>query len=112
MDETGRVVPRASPAIPVNMAASDDPSPRVWSAALVTRTATVVNRRAFVTGILGLLAALLAAAAQQAESVPRIGLLEPGSLAGRAPLWEAFRRGMRELGYVEGFREPGRGREP
>ena len=34
--------------------------------------------------------------------MPRIGLLETGSLAGRAPLWEAFRQGMRELGYVEG----------
>jgi putative ABC transport system substrate-binding protein len=50
---------------------------------------------------LALLAAPLAAEAQ-GGTVPRIGLLESGSLAGRAPLWEAFRHGMRELGYVEG----------
>jgi putative ABC transport system substrate-binding protein len=42
------------------------------------------------------------AALAQPGKVPRIGLLESGSLAGRAPLWEAFRRGMRELGYIEG----------
>jgi putative ABC transport system substrate-binding protein len=34
--------------------------------------------------------------------MPRIGILEAGSLVGRAPLWEAFRRGMQELGYIEG----------
>ena len=37
-----------------------------------------------------------------ARTAPRIGLLDSGSLAARAPLWEAFRQGMRELGYVEG----------
>jgi putative ABC transport system substrate-binding protein len=42
------------------------------------------------------------AGAQPPGAVPRIGLLETGSLAGRAPLWEAFRQGMRERGYVEG----------
>ncbi len=42
------------------------------------------------------------AGAQPPGTVPRIGLLEPGSLAARAPLWDAFRRAMRELGYVEG----------
>jgi putative ABC transport system substrate-binding protein len=42
------------------------------------------------------------AEAQSPAAVPRIGLLEAGSLAGRAPLWEAFREGMRQLGYVEG----------
>ena len=42
------------------------------------------------------------AGAQPPGAVPRIGLLEIGSLAGRAPLWEAFRQGMRERWYVEG----------
>ncbi len=42
------------------------------------------------------------ASAQPSGTVPRIGLLETGSLAGRAPLWEAFRQEMRERGYVEG----------
>jgi putative ABC transport system substrate-binding protein len=37
----------------------------------------------------------------QPGKVPRIGLLETGSLAARASLWEAFRRAMGELGYVE-----------
>jgi putative ABC transport system substrate-binding protein len=60
-----------------------------------------VNRRAFVAGAVALLAAPLAAQAQPTAKTPRIGLLDSGSLAGRAPLWEAFRQGMRELGYVE-----------
>jgi len=51
---------------------------------------------------LALLAAPLAAEAQQAANVPRIGLLDLGSLAARASLWEAFRQGMREVGSVEG----------
>jgi len=42
------------------------------------------------------------AGAQPPGAAPRIGLLDNGSLAARAPLWEAFRQGMRELGYVEG----------
>jgi putative ABC transport system substrate-binding protein len=55
---------------------------------------------AILTVILTLLATPLAAEAQ--GTVPRIGLLDNGSFASRAPLWEAFRQGMRELGYVEG----------
>jgi putative ABC transport system substrate-binding protein len=56
---------------------------------------------ALATLALALLAAPLAAQAQGA-TVPRIGLLDSGSLSGRAPLWEAFRQGMRDLGYVDG----------
>jgi putative ABC transport system substrate-binding protein len=52
--------------------------------------------------MLSFLAAPLAAQAQPAAKTPRIGLLDSGSRAGRAPLWEAFRQGMHELGYVEG----------
>jgi putative tryptophan/tyrosine transport system substrate-binding protein len=60
------------------------------------------SRRALVVSVtLALLASPLAGEAQP-RGVPRIGLLESGSLAGRAPLWEAFRQAMRELGYVEG----------
>jgi putative ABC transport system substrate-binding protein len=61
-----------------------------------------VDRRAFVAGTVALLAAQRAAEAQPAAKTPRIGLLDYGSLTARAPLWEAFRQGMRELGYVEG----------
>jgi putative ABC transport system substrate-binding protein len=58
-----------------------------------------------VTLALGLLAALLdAAAAQRPEKVPRVGYLNPGSPSD--PLsqrrLEAFRQGLRDLGYVEG----------
>jgi putative ABC transport system substrate-binding protein len=51
-----------------------------------------------------LLAAPLATDAQQAGKVPRIGFLSPGSLAEprMRPYLEAFRQGLRELGYVEG----------
>jgi hypothetical protein len=42
--------------------------------------------------------------AQQAANIPRIGLLSPTSLADpRTPRFlDAFRHGLRELGYVEG----------
>jgi putative ABC transport system substrate-binding protein len=44
----------------------------------------------------------LAARAQQVGKTPRIGLLDPGSAAAAAVRFEAFRVGLRELGYVEG----------
>jgi len=51
----------------------------------------------------GLLAAPLAAGAQQAGTkTPRIVLLDASSIAARVDEWNAFRQGMRELGYVEG----------
>jgi putative ABC transport system substrate-binding protein len=50
----------------------------------------------------GLLAAPLAADAQQAPRVARVGYLEPGSAASGAPHLEAFRQGLGELGWVEG----------
>src|SRR5947209_3907077 len=50
---------------------------------------------------LALLVAPLAAEAQQQGKVPRIGILTPASEAA-TPLWEAFRHGLRDLGYVEG----------
>jgi len=54
-----------------------------------------------VTFILSILMASLAAKAQQRHTVPRIGILTPASEAS-TPLWEAFRQGLRALGYVEG----------
>jgi putative ABC transport system substrate-binding protein len=50
---------------------------------------------------LSLLAAPLAAEAQQAAKVARIGYLSP-NLATGPHLREAFRQGLRDLGYVEG----------
>jgi ABC-type uncharacterized transport system substrate-binding protein len=62
-----------------------------------------MERRAFVSGItLGLLAAPLAADAQQAGKVPRIGFLSLPSPSDRPPLLDAFRQTLRELGWVEG----------
>jgi putative tryptophan/tyrosine transport system substrate-binding protein len=49
-----------------------------------------------------LLAAPLAAEAQAPAKVPRIGFLSSQTPAVSAPYLEAFRQGLRELGYVEG----------
>jgi len=42
------------------------------------------------------------AQAQQATKIPRIGYLSAGSASANSPRIEAFRQGLRELGYVEG----------
>jgi putative ABC transport system substrate-binding protein len=58
--------------------------------------------RLIATLALLILMAPLATAAQQATTVYRIGRLSPGSPRLVAHLWEVFRQGLRELGYVEG----------
>jgi putative ABC transport system substrate-binding protein len=57
---------------------------------------------AVITG--GLLAAPLAAEAPPAGKVPRVGFLAASSAsdAANARWIEAFRQGLRDLGYVEG----------
>ncbi len=50
---------------------------------------------------LGLLAGSLPAEAQQTGKIPRIGLLVSGTPTATVPLTDAFRGGLRELGYVE-----------
>jgi putative ABC transport system substrate-binding protein len=55
-----------------------------------------------VTLMLSLLTAPLTSQAQHAAKVPRLGLLMPGSASGYASRIEAFRHGLRDLGYVEG----------
>jgi hypothetical protein len=65
--------------------------------------ASVMNRRAFVGTVAGsLLAAPLAAEAQQTTKVTSIGYLSGPSLSANAARIEAFRQGLRELSYVEG----------
>jgi putative ABC transport system substrate-binding protein len=59
------------------------------------------RRRFLLTSLAGALAAPLAAEAQQAAKVARIGLLAL-NLAAAPHLPEAFRQGLRDLGYVEG----------
>jgi putative ABC transport system substrate-binding protein len=64
-----------------------------------------MERRTFLATLAGgLLAAPLAAEAQPREKVPRVGYLSPGSPSEpfRRRRFEAFRQGLRELGYVEG----------
>ena len=62
-----------------------------------------VERRVFVVGTLALLAAPLAAQAQAAWKVPRIGYLAGGWPSDPPnPAGQAFREGLQELGYVEG----------
>jgi putative tryptophan/tyrosine transport system substrate-binding protein len=55
-----------------------------------------MNRRAFVTGLGAVLAAPLAAEAQQTNYIYRVGILESSAI------WEPFHQRLRELGYVEG----------
>src|SRR5262245_30540518 len=63
----------------------------------------MISRRVFVCSLhLALLAVPIAVEAQQPKKVPRIGLLgggSPSTIAGRI---DAFRQGLRDLGYVEG----------
>ncbi len=62
----------------------------------------MIIRRAFIGTLAGgLLAAPLAAESQQATKSPRIGYLTP-SLTANPSLREAFRQGLRDLGYIEG----------
>jgi ABC transporter substrate binding protein len=58
-----------------------------------------VDRRAFITGTLGLLVAPLVAEAQP-PNMPRIGYSRVASPQPRQ--FEAFREGLKVLGYVEG----------
>jgi len=62
----------------------------------------VTTRRAFIGALAGLVFAPLAAEAQPAGKIYRIGMLETTSLASNAANLDAFRQGLRELGYVEG----------
>ena len=61
-----------------------------------------MDRRTFIASMIGAaLSAPLAAQAQQVGKVPRIGFLFYGS-PGSSPELDAFRQGLRELGYIEG----------
>jgi putative ABC transport system substrate-binding protein len=62
----------------------------------------VIERRAFITGIAGgLLAAPLAAEAQQAGNVPVVGVLNSG-FTGQSTAIAAFRNGLLDIGLIEG----------
>jgi putative ABC transport system substrate-binding protein len=59
-----------------------------------------MDRRGFIATAAGLLAAPLAADAQQVTKVYRVGILSVGT--GPSPTLPQFRRGMHQLGWVEG----------
>jgi putative tryptophan/tyrosine transport system substrate-binding protein len=64
---------------------------------------TTVKRKIFYFALcVSLLVLELSAQAQQPKNVPRIGILEYRGVSDRAQVWEAFRQGLRELGYIEG----------
>ena len=55
-----------------------------------------MRRREFITLLGGAASWPLAARAQQQGKIPRIGIIDDW------PMWDAFRRGLRDLGYLEG----------
>jgi len=61
---------------------------------------SVISRRAFIAGAVGVVAGPLAAKGQPAGKVWRIGVLGAGTAT--APFAGALRQGLREFGYVEG----------
>src|SRR5215471_2022717 len=62
----------------------------------------LMDRRAFIAMVGGsILAAPVAAEAQQALKVPRIGYLSGDTRTTASTFEDAFRQGLRELGYVE-----------
>ena len=63
----------------------------------------MISRRSFVGALAGgFLAAPLAAEAQQAAKVWRIGYLDQGSEDRNKPYLLAFQQGLRDLGWVAG----------
>ncbi len=59
----------------------------------------MTDRRTFIGSVAGgLLGSPAISLAQQPTKVPRIGVLANSE----SPAWDAFRRGLRELGYVDG----------
>jgi len=56
----------------------------------------MMKRREFIKLLGGAAAWPLAARAQQPAKIPRIGIIDD------SPIWNAFRHGLRDLGYLEG----------
>lgn len=80
---------------------ADPPSERIAKTRQASEALKVHDRRRFVVSLGVLLGAPLIAEAQPAGKVPRIGLLFFGT-AGPSRELDAFRQGLREVGYAEG----------
>src|SRR5207244_10813180 len=80
------VLPRPRPAAPYG---------RVGAAPEVTR-GDRMRRREFIVLIAGTAVWPLASRAQPRSKIPRIGIIDD------APIWEHFRRSLRDRGHVEG----------
>ena len=62
-----------------------------------------MSKRIFALAVSALLLSLsIPTGAQQPTKIPRIGYLIAASLSAASARIEAFRQGLRELGYVEG----------
>ena len=62
-----------------------------------------MNEKSFALALGPLLFALcMPAKAQPQEKVPRVGFLSTASLSSLSPRLDAFRQGLRDLGYIEG----------
>jgi putative tryptophan/tyrosine transport system substrate-binding protein len=76
---------------------------RFLYALFVTVVKPISDLRLLLSGLCAVLLVLcVSAEAQQPKNVPRIGYLSPFTPSASAALLEAFRQGLRELGYVEG----------
>jgi len=71
-------------------------------ASLQYSSTTILRSRVFLTFCALLFALCPAATAQQPTKISRIGYLAGPSLSSMSVRTEAFRQGLRELGYVEG----------
>jgi len=61
-----------------------------------------VDRRSVIVGLaLSLIAPQRSSAQQAPAKIPRVGILDPGDTE-KTRIWDAFRGGLRDLGYVEG----------
>src|SRR5687767_10839666 len=61
-----------------------------------------MNKRDTLVALLAFSATPFRSIAQQSAMIPRIGLLIASAPPAMAPRVEAFRQGLRELGYIEG----------
>jgi putative ABC transport system substrate-binding protein len=70
---------------------------------VLSRQLSVVSKSVFCFALCAVLFALcVSAEAQQPSKMPRIGYLTASSLSAVADRAEAFRQGLRELGYIDG----------